>query len=192
MGSSSFYLCFCHFIKLVHCYLFSNLSFPSFNSSWYSWIIRSLVNGKLVGIHFQTIFERKPSKHVWRQGLSPFGKKLKKKRQGEKKTRSLDLRCKYPFDCEVFPKIGLVYDLYEVLFLLCKLCLQSHLVVTMVGITLEIWPFTLSPSSALPPPPKKSTTKKSQKMFKKEEKANCGDKHTCFLLKKKKKRCFVT
>ena len=62
----------------------------------------------------------------------------KKKRQGEKKTRSLDLRCKYPFDCEVFPKIGLVYGLYEVLFLLCELCLQSHLVVTMAGITLEI------------------------------------------------------
>ena len=70
-------------------------------------------------------------------GSVTFWKEIKKKkRQGEKKTRSLDLTRKYPFDCEVFPKIGLVYGLYEVLFLLCELCLQSHLVVTMAGITL--------------------------------------------------------
>ena len=69
-------------------------------------------------------------------GSVTFWKEIKKKRQGEKKTRSLNLRRKYPFDCEVFPKIGLVYGLYEVLFLLCELCLQSHLDVTMAGITL--------------------------------------------------------
>ena len=50
----------------------------------------------------------------------------KKERQGETKTRSLDLRRKYPSDCEVFPKIGLVYGSYKVLFLLCELRFQSH------------------------------------------------------------------
>ena len=130
MGSYSFYLCFCHFIKLVHCYLFSNLSFLSFNSSWYSWIIRSLVNGKLVGIHFQTIFERKPSKHVWRQGLSPFGKKLKKKETGREENKIPRSQMQVSFWLRGFPEnrtsIWLVWSSVFTLWTLSSISLSRH------------------------------------------------------------------
>ena len=134
-------------LKLLHCYLFSNLSFLSFNSSWYSWIIRSLVNGKLVGIHFQTIFERKPSKHVWRQGLSPFGKKLKKKETGREENKIPRSQTQVSFWLRGFSEnrtsIWLVWSSVFTLWTLSSISLSRH----------HGRNYPLPPLPGVPPPP---------------------------------------